>query len=275
MYFDHEGKFRSGNICFLSITGTALGAAAGSAAAGATVGATIAGGAALGGAGISAIGATSAAGTQSKAATNAAQLQANEFSQVRNDLQPYISAGASALPQLENLTGTNPGGNPLTAPLTAPFNPTITQLEQTPGYKFTLDQGLKSTQNSYAAEGLGQSGAAMKGAADYAEGLAGTTFQQQFQNYLNQNSQIYNMVGGIAGSGQNAAAGTGALALNNTAQINALNTAGANASAAGTVAATNAAGNALTSIGALANNSGMFGNSNALTADQIINKYAP
>ena len=223
------------------------------------IGAAIAGAATLGSGIISSSGAQSAADTQSAATQAAAQLQAQEFQQVRNDLQPYINAGANALPQLESLTGTNAGGNPLTAPLTAPFQPTMAQLEDTPGYKFTLDQGLKSTQNGYAAQGLGQSGAAQKGATDYAEGLASTTYQQQFQNYLNQNSQIYNMVGGISGSGQNAAAGTGALALNNTAQINALNVSGANAQAAGQVASSNAFANSFNGLGAiLNNNSGMF-----------------
>lgn len=228
------------------------------------IGGAIAGAGALGGSVISSGASKDAAKTQADAASAAAALQAQEFQQVRNDLQPYISAGATSLPKLLDLTGTGTGGNPLTAPLTKPFNPTMTDLENTPGYKFVLDQGLKSTQNSYAAKGLGQSGAAQKGATDYAEGLAGTTYQQQFQNYLNQNSQIYNMVGGIAGSGQNAAAGTGALALNNTAQINALNTAGANASAAGQVASANALGGGLGSLGAIAyntlnNNPGMFG----------------
>lgn len=228
----------------------------------AVIGGGIAAAGALGSGIIGSSSAQSAADTQSAATTAAAQLQAGEFQQVRNDLQPYISAGATALPELESLTGTNAGGNPLTAPLTAKFNPTMADLAATPGYQFTLDQGLKSTQNGYAAQGLGQSGAAQKGATDYAEGLASTTYQQQFQNYLNQNSQIYNMVGGISGSGQNAAAGTGALALNNTAQINALNVSGANAQAAGQVASGNAIGNSLNQLGALAyNNSGMFGGS--------------
>lgn len=232
----------------------------------ALIGGGLAAAGAVGGAVISSSGAKSAAKTQADATTAAAQLQDQQFQQVRNSLQPYMDAGAQALPELEDLTGTNAGGNPLTAPLTALFNPTIAQLEQTPGYQFTLNQGLKSTQNSYASQGLASSGAAQKGATDYAEGLAGTTYQQQFQNYLNQNSQIYNMVAGISGSGQNAAAGTGALQLNSTAQVNALNTAGANAQAAGTVASSNALGNGLTSAAALLqNDTGLFGSSNALT----------
>jgi hypothetical protein len=60
--------------------------------------------------------------------------------------------------------------------------PTQAQLEATPGYQFTLQQGLESTQNSAAARGLGNSGAALKGAATYATGLANQTYQNQFQD---------------------------------------------------------------------------------------------
>ena len=73
-----------------------------------------------------------------------------------------MQGGQQALTQLQGLTGTGVGGNPLTAPLTSQFQPTMAQLEQTPGYQFSLDQGLKATQNSYAGQGLGASGAAMK-----------------------------------------------------------------------------------------------------------------
>ncbi len=66
-------------------------------------------------------------------------------------------------------------------------------LEATPGYQFTLGQGLKATQNSYAAKGLGSSGAAMRGAADYATGLSGATYEQRLQDYLNNyNNQFTN-----------------------------------------------------------------------------------
>ncbi len=82
-------------------------------------------------------------------------------------------------------------------------------LSQTPGYQFALDQGLKATQNGFAAQGLASSGAAMKGGAQFAEGLASQTYNQQLQNYL------ANYNAGIAGVGAN------------------VNAAGANVNAAG------------------------------------------
>jgi hypothetical protein len=61
-----------------------------------------------------------------------------------------------------------------------PLQMTQAQLEQTPGYQFTRDQGLKMTQSAAAARGLGVSGASLKGAATYATGLANTTYKDQF-----------------------------------------------------------------------------------------------
>lgn len=206
----------------------------------------------------SASAAKSAAATEANASNNAAAQQLAEFNQIRNDLGPYRSVGEGAAPQLASLTGTGPGGNPLTAPLTAPFTPTLAQLQSTPGYQFTLNQGLQATQNSYAAQGLGQSGAALKGAANYAEGLAGTTYQQQFGNYLAQNQQIYNMLTGETNLGETAATQTGQLGTQNVSAANALSTGGAAASAAGTVGAANALAAGGAGLASSANNASLL-----------------
>lgn len=184
-----------------------------------------------------------AADVQAQSAQQSAALQAAMFREIQTNLAPWLNAGKSALPILQQLTGTNEGGNPLTAELTKRFNPDMATLAATPGYQFVRDQGLRSVQNSFAAKGLGSSGAAIRGGTDYAEGLAGTTFQQQLQNFMAQNQQTYNMLGGISGSGQNAAAQQGSLGLQ----------------AAGNI------GNALTS-GAAATAGGIVGGQNALTA---------
>ena len=68
-------------------------------------------------------------------------------------------------------------------------------MRQTPGYQFTLAQGLKATQSAAAARGLGVSGSALKGAGTYATGLADKTYldqfnvaQQRFGDVLNLNT---------------------------------------------------------------------------------------
>lgn len=175
------------------------------------IGGAIAGiGSAIGG-GLSLFGSSKAADAQKQAAAQANALAQQQMQINQQNFAPWIKGGQNAFNAVQMLTGTNPGGDPLTAALTSKFAPTMAQLEQTPGYQFTLGQGLKSTQNSYASKGLGSSGAAMKGAADYASGLASNTYQQQFQNYWNQNRSIYDMLTGQSQQGISAAGGvTGA-----------------------------------------------------------------
>lgn len=175
------------------------------------IGAAIGGVGALASAGASIWGAHEAAGAQMHAADLANATANKQMDLNQQNFAPWMTGGANAFGAVQKATGTNPGGDPTTAWLTSKFNPTQAQLEQTPGYNWTLGQGLKSTQNSYASKGLGSSGAAMKGAADYAGGLASNTYQQQFQNYWNQNKSIYDMLTGQSTAGLQAASGvTGA-----------------------------------------------------------------
>ena len=154
------------------------------------------GGAGLLGAGGSILGGIFGGNAQGDQAKQGLDFVKRVWDRVKTDTRPLRDTLNTAPGTLNNLLGLNPGGDPLKAYLTKPFDFTMAQLENTPGYKFTLDQGLKSVQNAYAAQGLGQSGAAMKGAADYAEGLASNTFQQNFSDYLAQNQQIYNLLTG-------------------------------------------------------------------------------
>jgi len=241
--------------------------------------AVVGAGASLAGASMQSNAIQSAAQQQAAAAQQAQASQMAMFNQVQQNISPFMQGGQTALQQLQGLTGTGAGGNPLTAPLTTPFQPTMEQLEQTPGYQFSLGQGLKATQNSYAAQGLGASGAAMKGAANYAEGLAGTTYQQQFQNFqqgfqnnLTQNAQIANILQNQVNMGANSAAGLSSAGIQSQGMANQALMSGAAASAAGTVGQANALAGGLTgatsSLGsgatnyALLNmmqNNGMFG----------------
>jgi len=119
-----------------------------------------------------------------------AQTQAGNAA---STLNPFISGGTTAL---ANYNAALPG-------LTTPFN--ASSLAATPGYQFDLQQGLKSTQNSFAAQGLGSSGSALKGAAAYSTGLAQNTYTSQLQNYLTQNAQIGSLLYQPVNTGANAA----------------------------------------------------------------------
>lgn len=177
-----------------------------------------------------------AADTQSSAARYAADLQNQNRLQTREDLAPWRAGGATAL-------------NALTArlpELSAPIRMDQASLEATPGYQFTRDQGLKAVQSAAAAKGLGISGAALKGAARFATGLADSTYDKRFANELASRQNSFNMLNGLSTVGENAAAQTGALGnASTTSQTNALMS-GANAEAAGSVGSANALSNALT-----------------------------
>lgn len=218
--------------------------------------------------------ASKAARVQAQAAQQATQVQQSQFDQTVHNLAPFVQGGQQAFSALNDLTGVSVGGNPLTAPLTKPFAPV--DLEATPGYKFILDQGLKATQNSYAGMGLGSSGAAMKGAADYATGLASSTYNTQLENYLKQNQQIYNMISGQAGTGEAAAAGQGQIGAQTAAGIGNTITSGAAATAGGIVGSANALSAGITGVantGAnttllstlapLLTSNGLYGNTNS------------
>jgi hypothetical protein len=222
-------------------------------------------GAGLAGAGISAMGAKSAANTQADAANNAAQMQMQQFQQLQQNLQPYMNIGTDYLPQLNNQLQNMYGSS-------FNFDPTESQLQNTPGYQFTLQQGLKNTNNALAAKGLNLSGAQAKGLAQFTTGLADQTYQQQYQNALQSfmtnygvASDQYNRLAGLVGLGENASAGVGNAGLNAANTAGNYLTSGANASAAGTVGATSALSGGLNTAGqsgllySLMNNGGGFG----------------
>src|SRR5579859_3475386 len=98
----------------------------------------------------------------------------------------------------------------------------------------------------------------MKGAADYANGLAKNTLSLDQQIYSANQTNAYNkLMGGIT-LGENAAAQTGSLGQGYTnSAINAM-VGGANASAAGTVGSATALANGLGSIGNAASTYGMY-----------------
>lgn len=242
--------------------------------------------ASIGGALISSNSAQSAANTQAQAADQASAAQLQMFQQIRTDLSPYRDIGSAAANPLMyglGIGGTEPTGGPLagtaSGSLLAPFNPDMATLAATPGYQFTRQQGLESTQNSFAAQGLGASGAAAKGAANYAENLASTTYQQQFNNYWAQKQTQLNALTGAVGTGQSAANQTGAFGTAATQSSNNFLTSGAAATAAGQVGSANALTGGLGGLNNSAllyslGQSGMFGGGGSGTSPSSLNALA-
>lgn len=160
-------------------------------------------------------------------------------------------AGAGLLPAAKSQTWSPARvstGNPLTdyglSGLT--FRPDRATLEATPGYQFNLSQGLRSIQSSNAAKGLGVSGAALKGAARYATGLADNTLGTQQGIFQTNLGNVMNPLMSLTTMGQNAAAQTGSLGNAAVGSSNAAMLGGANAQAGGIIGSGNAIAGGLT-----------------------------
>ncbi len=218
----------------------------------------------------------SAADKQAASAKYAQDLIQGRYDTTRTDFSPYRSLGQTGIDAITgNLAAFSSTDSPYTQLLKEnlpgiPGAMTIESLKATPGYQFTLDQGLKATQNSAAARGLGVSGAALKGAANYATGLSdqtyNTRFNQQQQLFNNQQnvfgdvqtlysndqtskSNAWNRLAGLVNTGLSGAGQTatiGANAANQTAQI--AQSAG-NAQAAAGIATGNALSGGLNGVG--------------------------
>jgi hypothetical protein len=218
------------------------------------VGAAIGAIGSIGSAAINMQSATNAARIQSGTAIQVAGMQQAQFNQNQARSQPFVDAGTSATNFLSGLQN-----NP---------NAQLNALQNSPGYQFALDQGLKSTQSGYAARGLGTSGAALKGAAQYATGLAQQTYQQnvlapaQFLSNLGESSAA-----GVSGLGAASAANAGAALIG-----------GSNAAAAGTVASGQALGQGLSGLTSNAQLysllNGQQGNTSGITASEPTNANA-
>jgi hypothetical protein len=170
-----------------------------------------------------------------------ADAQAQGQAQLQANLAPYANLGASAMPNLVKLLGLNGGTGGFQ------FNPQ--DLQNTPGYQFTLGQGLKNTNNALSNQGLLGSGAQAKALADYTSGLASNTYNQQFSNALNSYNANLSPLMALLTMGQNAAGGIGQGAYNssvNAGNAIAQGTVGSGAQAANTF-------NGLMGLGNIAN----------------------
>ena len=205
------------------------------------------------GAGASIWGANKAAETQKNAANQAAAIQQQQYQQTRGDLAPYRAIGEDASTRLRaKLTD-------LTEPIS--IDPDV--LQNSEYYKFASTQGQKAVTNSAAARGLGKAGAALKGAAAFAKGLATDTYKTAFDMENVNRSNTYNRLKALIDTGAGAAAGTGALGEKAAYSTGTALVGGANAEAAGYNKIGSSIANLASNIGGYAmskgGNQGLYG----------------
>lgn len=190
-----------------------------------------------------------AADTQAEATKYAADLQQKQYDQTRTDEMPWMQAGQWGLGQL--MTGLQPGGD-LIKPYDQTFKaPTAEEARATPGYQFMLDEGNRAILNGNAASGGVFSGGTLQALDKFNTGLADSTystrynqalqtFDTNFNAYNVGQTNSYNRLAGLSGTGQNTATSLGQFGAQAATGIGNDVIAGANATASGIVGGSNA-----------------------------------
>lgn len=198
--------------------------------------ALVAGGATIAGGLISAKAASDAAGHQVAAANHATDTQLQMFNTINDQGAPYRQAGQNAL---STITSMQPQ-------FTHSFDASDLKSNLAPNYQFQLDQGLGAVKNAGNMQTGLLSGNSLRAVNDYAQNYAGGAYQQAFNNYNAQQTNIFNRLSNVAGLGQTqnqttAQAGTTAAGNAGNAIIG-----GGAAQAAGSVGTANALSGGLT-----------------------------
>jgi hypothetical protein len=214
---------------------------------------------------------------QSSAAKDAAQIQANaqkyaadlqfkEFGDIQNQMRPFLELGTTAANRLGSYYGINANGSvqetPFLDPISqqvgappSPNDPSLAgQFRASPGYGYARDQMIDAVQNSAAGKTGAISGNMMKQLQTNAGGMADQDFWnwynallqnygQRYSDIGNQRNTITQVLSGIGGSGQNAAANLGGFGQAAATSIGNAAIGGAQAQAAGRIGSANAMSN--------------------------------
>jgi hypothetical protein len=158
-------------------------------------------------------------------AISAGQAEANAA------LAPYSTTGAKADTQQANLLGLN--GQPAA-------DTSMSTFRSSPGYQYSVSQGLRAVDNGAAAKGILRSGATLRGEQTLGANLA----DQDFGSYITRLNSLTNF--GVTAAGGQASTDTSAAG----AQANIVgNEAKGITSALGGLAGNTSAQNGLTSLG--------------------------
>jgi hypothetical protein len=115
--------------------------------------------------------------------------QRRQFDITQANSEPYLAAGRTALGQYQ-------------AESDRPFDVNSAQLD--PGYVWARDQGQQAIDRQTAAAGGRISGAALKSAAEYNNGVASQGYAAAYNRANTQRSDRLNRLAALAGVGQSA-----------------------------------------------------------------------
>jgi len=195
-----------------------------------------------------------AANTQAQAGAAAQQQLLGIGQNVSGMYTPYQQTGQLGLNNLNQMA--NSGY------LTNQFNNQDLNANMAPNYAFQLGQGQQGNLAQANATGGLVGGNAMQGLQAFTQNYAGNAYQNAFNNYQAQRTNIYNQNAGLAGIGQNAVTGSANAQLGVGTQISNITQGIGNAQAAGQIGQANAYSGALGNAANAGALYGMLGNQN-------------
>lgn len=180
-----------------------------------------------------------AAGQYAQAAERGLAYNQEMFDKINAQNAPYRATGERGATLYNQLADTGY----LTA---QPSMDDMTRLM--PNYQFNLQQGLGQLNSQLNAAGGLVSGNAIQGAQQFAQGYAGNSLTDAFNQFQANRSNVVSNVNALTGVGQNANATTATAASGATANASNLLSSIGNAQAAGTMGAANAYASGLNNI---------------------------
>lgn len=185
------------------------------------------------------LGSQDAANTQADATNRASDLQRQMYDKQVALQDPYRQAGLLGQNRLLDVLGLS-GNTGAQGYGSAMQNFSMSDFQQDPGYGFRMSEGLKALDRSAAARGGLISGAALKGAQRFGQDLASQEYQNAFNRYQTNRSNMLAPLVGLQSIGQNAAANVGNAGANYASNAGNLMQQGAIAQGAGTMGGVNA-----------------------------------
>lgn len=139
---------------------------------------------------------------QAAAAAEANRVNKHIYEEQRKDLSGYRDLGQTGLQQVQNDLPN----------LTASFS--MDKFQKDPGYDFRMQEGQKALERSASARGGLMSGGTLKALSRYGQDYASNEYNNAYNRFNQDRDQRYGKLMDLVGTGQNAAAQTGAAGQN-------------------------------------------------------------
>lgn len=144
-----------------------------------------------------------AANTAADASRNASATQLRMFDQTQANLAPFMQQGRTSLADIGSQFGT------AGAPGNQPFD--LTKFQESPAYKFNLQQGQQAIDKAASARGNYYAPQTLQDISKFSQGMASNEFQNAFSNYNTNQNNVFSRLNQLAAGGQNAAANLGGI----------------------------------------------------------------